>query len=286
MTCNNSRIYELTQIEKNVLIGSLLGDGSLALYGRSKNAYYREHGCIAQVPYREWKLYKLRALDFKLLRNCKYPKLCSPSNKIYTDLYNMFYISKIKTITNENIKTLDHPVGLACLYMDDGSLVIDSSKRTNGSIYIFPRISLYTLSFSKEENEILKDHLKIKFNVETKLKKRRDGKNYLLEINKKIEVLNFLNIIKPFVEEIPCMNYKINVEQRFNDKRASLKNQGYTKINQWKSDVLDNSYSIDQEKLIITLKKNGTTDKEISEILNRSYWGIVDKIRRLNKVSF
>ncbi|MBL4938001.1 hypothetical protein JK636_20020 [Clostridium sp. YIM B02515] len=42
----------LTQVEMNILLVSILGDGNLALYGRSKNAYYREHGCDKQVDYR------------------------------------------------------------------------------------------------------------------------------------------------------------------------------------------------------------------------------------------
>lgn len=67
--------YIPTEIEENIIIGSLLGDGSLALYGRSKNAYYREHGCDAQIQYRLWKSEKLQRLNFSLNTNCKYAKL-------------------------------------------------------------------------------------------------------------------------------------------------------------------------------------------------------------------
>ncbi|MDF2877499.1 MAG: endonuclease family [Clostridia bacterium] len=95
----------------------------------------------------------------------------SPSNKLYTNLYNIFYINGEKSITNENLLLLDHPIGLAYLYMNDGSLVIDSSKRKNGSIYIFPRISIYTLNFSEDENILLRNHIKKTFNIDTKLKK-------------------------------------------------------------------------------------------------------------------
>ena len=41
---------KITTIEQNILIGSILGDGNLALYGRSKNAHYREHGAFYQLP--------------------------------------------------------------------------------------------------------------------------------------------------------------------------------------------------------------------------------------------
>lgn len=54
----------MNNLERNIIVGSLLGDGSLALYGRSKNAYYREHSCNKQAPYRQWKADKLKKLNF------------------------------------------------------------------------------------------------------------------------------------------------------------------------------------------------------------------------------
>ncbi|UZW16011.1 hypothetical protein OSC52_09400 [Clostridium pasteurianum] len=277
----NTKIYAMNRLERNIIIGSLLGDGSLALYGRSKNAYYREHGCTKQVPYRKWKADKLKNLDFKILTNCKNPQLRSPSNKLYTNIYNAFYINGEKTITKENLLLLDHPIGLSCLYMDDGSLVIDSSKRKNGSIYIFPRISIYTLNFSEDENILLKNHIKKTFNIDTKLKKRKDGKNFLLEINKRDEIIKFINIVKPFVQEISCMHYKIKLKERFESKRTKLLKYGYKNINDWAETVLKNGYSQEDENFIINSKLTGLTDKEIASALNRSYWGVVDKIRRL-----
>lgn len=278
-----NKTYNVTEIEQNIIIGSLLGDGSLALYGRSKNAYYREHGCTQQIPYRLWKCKKLNYLDFNLNINCKYEKLSSHSNMFFTELYNKFYINRTKTITTDNIKLLTHPVGLACFYMDDGTLVIDSTKRKNNSVYIFPRISLYTLSFSKIENIIIKNHLESTFNIKTKLKYRKDGKKTIIEINKKEEIIKFINIVKPYVSQIPCMKYKINLEERFEEKKFSLKKLGYAHINSWAKNVIDNSYSKEERSFIIESKKKGTSTREIAETLNRPYWGVVDKLRRLKK---
>jgi len=278
-----NKTYNVTEIEQNIIIGSLLGDGSLALYGRSKNAYYREHGCNAQIPYRLWKCEKLCKLDFRLNTKCKYAKLSSHSNMFFTELYNKFYINGVKTITKDNIKLLTHPIGLACFYMDDGTLVIDSAKRKDKSIYIFPRISLYTLSFSEIENIIIKDHLENTFGIKTKIKYRKDGKKTILEINKKEDVIDFINIVKPYVSEITCMKYKIDLKRRFEEKRCSLKELGYININSWNENIVDNSYSKDDELFILKAKKNGISTKQIAETLNRSYWGLVDKLRRINK---
>jgi transposase len=40
-------------------------------------------------------------------------------------------------------------------------------------------------------------------------------------------------------------------------------------------------YSKEEELFIIKAKENGMPAKEIAETLNRSYWGIVDKLRRM-----
>jgi len=42
-------------------------------------------------------------------------------------------------------------------------------------------------------------------------------------------------------------------------------------------------YSSDDEKKIIQLKSKGKSNQQIANCLNRSYWGIVDKIRRMRE---
>lgn len=69
------------------------------------------------------------------------------------------------------------------------------------------------------------------------------------------------------------MNYKINLVERFDEKRAALKIQGWININSWK----------EEELFILNAKKNGLSNKEISEALKRPYWGVIDKIRRMKK---
>ncbi|MGF7059786.1 hypothetical protein [Brassicibacter mesophilus] len=274
----------LNQTERNIIIGSLLGDGSFALYGRSKNAHYREHGGNSQIDYRKWKAEKLKNVGFKFNNNCKYGKLSSISHPIYTELYNLFYINGVKTITQENISLLDHPIGLACLYMDDGSLIINSSSKVKDEIYIFPQVLLYSLSFSLEENIILKKHIDNQFDICFDLKKRPDGQNYILNISRRNELMKFIELVSPYVKEIDCMRYKVNVEERLLQKRKELAQTNiYNKISIGSLKVIDNGYSQNDEYIIICLKKKGCKDKEIAEKLNKTYWGTVDKIRRLRQ---
>ena len=272
------KTYNLTDIQRNIIVGSLLGDGSLALYGRSKNAYYREHGCVKQLGYRQWKQLNLTDLDFIISRK---GKLSSPCHPLYTELYRLFYDKGIKRITPDIISMLNHPIGLACLYMDDGTLVIDSSYGKSTK-YLFPRISLYTLSFSRFENEMLKEHLLKQFHIPFKLKERPDGNRFILELNQRNHILYFLELVKPYVSQISCMAYKVDLQNRMNEAKLNYLASGkvlHKNILLRYNEVKSNFYSEADEKIITKMKLMGNTDKEIAETLNRSYWSIVDKIR-------
>lgn len=271
--------YIMNRVETNIIVGSLIGDGSLALYGRSINAHYREHGCNKQLPYRKWKQKRLRKLDFKLSHK---GNLTSPSHPIYTELYKAFYFNRIKTLTAANLQLLDHPLGLACLYMDDGSLIMDQYSRPN-KIQIFPRIALYTLSFSKQENILLMKHIYETFDIKFKPKKHPDGKNVLLEINHRNEIYKFINLIKPYVLEIPEMAYKVDAKGAMEKKYLKLlKNKKDTqRILKSPLQVKDNTYTDEEVRLLLKLKANDATISEIAKELKRSYWGVYDKYRRI-----
>lgn len=243
--------YEMTNIESNIIIGSLIGDGTLSMYGRSKNACYRENTGPSQIEYRKWKAEKLKNLDFK---PNKYGAIYSPSHPIYTELYKLFYPNGKKILTEENLKLLDDPIGLACLFMDDGSLIIDSFRKKN-KIYLFPRIYLYTQSFSFKENLLLKQHLENTFNIHLNFKKWKDGKMSILEVSKRSDLNSFIEIVKPYVKEIECMKYKINID--------------------------DNNYSSEDESKIIEMYNQGCPCPVIAYSLNRSYYGLYDKVRRM-----
>lgn len=271
--------YEMNNIERNIIIGSLLGDATLSKYGRSLNACYRENTGISQVEYRKWKADKLKNLDFKINST---GGIYSPSHPIYTELYEMFYPNSLKIITKECLEMLNHPIGLACLFMDDGSLVINNYKKLN-SITLFPQIFLYSQSFSYEDNILLMEHIKRVFNVQFKLSKRKDGSNCILKISQRNEVHNLLEIISPYVNQIPTMKYKVDVGNKLNDtKEKYIDKYGDKIIKISNTTAIDNTYSLEDEKIIIKMINNGFNYKNIAKKLNRSYYGIYDKIRRMN----
>lgn len=66
-------------------------------------------------------------MELKTRFNELHPTLTSRNMPYFTELHNIFYKDNSKVITEENIKLLSHPIGLAVIFMDDGSLVIASS---------------------------------------------------------------------------------------------------------------------------------------------------------------
>lgn len=220
----NRKAYSPSEIQMNIIIGSLLGDGSLSLYGRSKTAHYREQGCKAQDVYRIWKKEMLTSLDFKFSSRGINGKLSSPSHPIYTDLYHKFYDSSgRKVITEENIKLLNQPIGLACLFMDDGTLTINTSSKTyRKKMYLHPYLCIYSLSFTKEENIILANHINAVYGVKLALKKRPDGYGYILATGKNEEIHKFIEIVEPYVSLVPCMNYKVEIRQKLLEKQQEF----------------------------------------------------------------
>lgn len=263
-----------TNYQINIIVGSILGDGSLTYSKRSRNAYYREHFSAKQSEYRMWKADQLRDIGFKI---CNGNHLKSISHPLYSSLYKNFYINNAKTVTKENIKMLNEAVGLACLYMDDGTLVVSKSMRKNVTIH--PSISLYTLGFTEKENVILRDHLFKTFNVDLYIKKYPDGKGFILTTGKMSEIINFLYIIKPYVSQIESMEYKWNFEKRLQEVYDSDNSVKKKDIN----DRRFTRYTDSEVETLIKLKKGGTTDKRIAEVVGKSYWGVVWKIRDLRK---
>jgi len=209
---NNRVVLEPNEVQDNIIIGSLLGDGSLARYGRSKESHYREHGCIAQSDYRKWKTTMLSSLNFNYHENLNAAGIKSKSNTLFSTYHQLFYENGRKRISPEILKRLTHPLGLICLYLDDGSLVIDRYIRNN-TIHLFPRITIYSQSFTEQENLLLRDYIYTQFNISFILKKRNDGHGIVLQCNYRDDIIRFLDLFRPYSSDelLHCMSYKLDL---------------------------------------------------------------------------
>ena len=195
----------LTDEQKSILIGSLLGDGCLPKT-KGSNSYFVFSQDRKQAGYVRWlankfkywltpkgvtfytwrtsrignKVYVQHVVTFETIRH-----------PVFTELRNWFYLDTGKKIVPFKIEESLTPLSIAVWFMDNGS------QR---------KISTYNFTFF--EVEILQSILKTKFDVDSEiLKFKLNGKVF-----PELHILSherFFHLIAPVVMKIPSMIYKI-----------------------------------------------------------------------------
>ena len=204
--------FALNSGEIQVLLGSLLGDGSIPAPpvlppGRHHNCWFSEGHCIAQEAYLRWKATQLRRLGPQVrtrpgrssnvisLRTRRWPML--------TELRGIFYPQGKKIVPKDKIWELGLE-GLAVWWMDDGSY---HQQHRNGR--------LCTQGFTKEDNRWLAEHFFPKqFGLEPRVTpvRRRikgvvsGGFNFYLWFSKG-ETKKLVELLKSLIH--PTLRYKL-----------------------------------------------------------------------------
>jgi ubiquinol-cytochrome c reductase cytochrome b subunit len=193
--------------QKSLIIGSLLGDGTMWIGKGAVNANFKVEQGLVQKDFVFWKYDILKSLVFtepKIsyrydVQREKYPKswwFRTTRHPLLTDIYNMFYIPEGhktgRKIVPKDIEDYLDPLGLAVWIMDDGSY-------NNGII------DISTYSFLEPEINLLQDVFKKKFDINARYHKDRD-KGFRMHCNKE-ETKKLIKIILPYT--IPSMMYKI-----------------------------------------------------------------------------
>tara|TARA_Y100000310_G_C20655200_1_gene801628 strand:- start:444 stop:1529 length:1086 start_codon:yes stop_codon:yes gene_type:complete len=231
---------------EQVLIGSLLGDGSLQKIGR--NAYFRETHSTKQREYLKWKKKHLNELkprynetsifDKRTNKYYHHALLWTTVDPLLTEYHSLMYSEGKKKIGEEILSKIG-PLALAVWYCDDGSF---------GYINQNGKIATY---LSYENNKLIAEFLKKKFDINCTINK--DGKEYHLYFSVE-EIKKFLTLIKDYVPK--CMNYKLgsfckknfkrlkeeNLKRREKDKIRRRRDMNdpikHTKINKYKKEYL------------------------------------------------
>jgi hypothetical protein len=192
----------LNQEEYDILIGAILGDAHLRKLKQDVRVEIVHS--IKQQEYLFWKYQKLKRwcqtephlVKFKDARSGKKYlqwRFQTLSNKIFTDLWRMFYKNGTKIVPKNIVEILKSPLSLAVWFMDDGG-------RRNDSYGLF----LNTLSFSKLEQKRLSECLKKNFKINSRIHWITDG--YRLYIPSS-EAKRFCTIIHPYI--INELQYKL-----------------------------------------------------------------------------
>ena len=193
---------KLTDIQKSILIGTLLGDGHLETQDEGKTYRLKIEHQLAQQDYTEW-LYN----HFKeWVRNGIYRKVKSQSKEyVGFNTYShgafrfyaqQFYVDKKKYIP-KMIDKLLNPLVVAIWFMDDGSWKSEKHKT----------FIIHTLGFTKKDLMLVQDSFRKLFNIETALHRQKE-KYWRLYI-KSSSAKEFEKLIQPYTSLIASMKKKM-----------------------------------------------------------------------------
>ena len=187
----------LSIVQKDFLIGTLLGDGHLqpsrsGLLARLQIRHSIKFKDYVDWQYQIWRKWTLKEPTFDACNNSIV--LRSIFHPEFSVWRNIFYLNNKKIVPVKIGELLNHPYSLAIWFMDDGN----GSKQGRW-------LRLSTYAFGLEGNIILQNCLKINFGLDTKI--YNDGKgNYLWF--PKTSALKLYELIRPYI--LQCMEYKFN----------------------------------------------------------------------------
>ena len=204
---------KITKESRNLLIALLLGDGTI-----SNNNVFKLSHCKEQRDYLEWKIEQLKNAG---LRNNGLKEYVSVNGynigkKVYYTQLNIIPFIKVlrrvfykpyKKLGNRKLLNRLDAKGIAIWYMDDGHI---NYRKTNGKVHGF-YIKIATC-IPKEELQIIIDYFKEVWNIEFYMFHEGKKENsYSLCCGTK-EGIKFINIVKPYVEQVPSMIHKIQYD--------------------------------------------------------------------------
>lgn len=163
---------KLTPFQKEVLVGSLLGDGHLSANAYGKNyrfqvVHMKEHKGYVDWKYEIFKNWCISKPKFQEINNSW--RFRTISHPTLTEFHKLFYRGTKKILPYELDKILESPITLAIWFMDDGS--VGPGHRG---------LTLNTQNFTREENERLMNYFADSFKFRVSLHK--DKKSWRLYI--------------------------------------------------------------------------------------------------------
>lgn len=204
---------KITKESRNLLIALLLGDGTI-----SNNNVFKLSHCEEQRDYLEWKIEQLKEAGLRNngLKEYVNVKGYNIGKKVYYTQLNIIPFIKVlrrvfykpyKKLGNRKLLNRLDAKGIAIWYMDDGHI---NYRKTNGKVHGF-YIKIATC-MPKEELQIIIDYFKEAWNIEFYMFHEGKKENsYSLCCGTK-EGIKFVNIVKPYVEQIPSMIHKIQYD--------------------------------------------------------------------------
>ena len=200
---------KLSKEQKSLLIGLLLGDGTI-----SSNYVFKLSHSEAQREFLEWKIDLLNKFGFKNNGVKEYISTCgyNKGNKVlYSQmslnptikaLRRTVYTPK-KHITRRLLNWLT-PIGLAIWYMDDGCINVNTSKQRSSIQHTIKIATCVDLDTA----QVVIDYFKKVWDVQFRPFKEGKG-TYSIASSTESDCAAFIQIIRPYIEQVPSLLYKI-----------------------------------------------------------------------------
>ena len=205
---------KITKESRNLLIGMLLGDGTI-----SNNNVFKIAHSESQKDYLEWKIKQLKEAGIRNNGVKSYIKTKGYTIGVpvyYTQLSTIPFIKVLRKVFYKEKKILGNrkllnrldAKGIAIWYMDDGHINIRKTK-DGRPMGFYIKISTCE---PKQEVQTIIDFFKEQWNINFYM--FHEGKkedSYSLCCGTK-EGLKFIDIVKPYVSQVPSMIHKITYD--------------------------------------------------------------------------
>ena len=192
--------HRLSNFQKEIVRGSLLGDGSLSHTTHKDSAGIRfrlGHG-LEQKRFLLWKASLFKNIPHTIYEDKKSIRLDStPLPELY-ELRKSMYKNGHKFLTPDFLSALT-PLSLAIWYQDDGSLDMPNKKKTN-----YGRMAICIQAIHPESRGLLQMTLEQKYGINTRIGVVRDKS--IMYFDRK-NTSKFLQLIHYYVH--PSMAYKL-----------------------------------------------------------------------------
>ncbi|MFA6974790.1 MAG: hypothetical protein WC237_02430 [Candidatus Paceibacterota bacterium] len=193
---------DLSQIQKDIIVGTLLGDGSLE-YDKFKASRLQIKQADRKKEYVIW-LYENLANLVRTLPKQRPDTLqwyfSTRSLRLLEEFRKIFYENRRKIVPHSIKNILNSPISLAVWFMDDGTL--DYREKSHYSF------SISADDFTVEETKLLQEALKENFGINSTIQTPSSrGKRYTKLYIGKNGRERFLEIVRPYI--LSCFMYKL-----------------------------------------------------------------------------
>lgn len=190
--------FILSSTQKDILIGTLLGDGGIRLKGGDARLHIKHS--VSQLPLVEYKRATFENISGMNVRVFKqrvgktdysFAEFVTLTHPVFLEYYRLFYPNHKKEVPKEIKKLLINPLSLAIWIMDDGSAE-------------YAGVSLQTHSFSKSDVDLLREAIELNFKIKTG---RRLNKGKWVIYFPKASLFRLKNVVEKFM--LPEFKYKL-----------------------------------------------------------------------------